>query len=382
VSSSLSLQREVRGLLGFTRVVVDHIAEALLCVDDRGRVLVSNRAAHVMFGADDSAASLVGSDAGQLFVEAPDWSAQSEAAGGRVFGTGRRRDQSLFSFEFHQTGVSIDGAWVTVLTIRDITKQLEEERRKLNDTARLREYNLAHEAENSLAREMLHKLLHRKRRPVPNVRYSIEAATGFSGDAVAALWSPSGKLYVMLADATGHGLAAAISLVPALSILHAMVERERTLSEIIGELNSKLREVIPSGRFLAACVACLDLSARRGEIWVGAVPAVVLTDDKGVVLQRFCSEQLPLGIEPTTPDRTATVPFSWPEGPAQLVMISDGVLEATNPQGEYFGEEGLLAALREVDCSQRLECVTAALRRHLAGDRCEDDASVVIVDLS
>lgn len=380
VSTSLSLQREVRGLLGFTRVVVDHIAEALLCVDDHGRVLVSNRAALLMFGSGPEM-SLVGADANQFFVETPDWSAQKAEVVARVFGTGRRRNQNLFSFEAQHTGVFVAGAWVSVITVRDITNQLEEERRRLNENARLREYKAAREAENELAREMLEKLLHRKGRPVRNVHYSIEAANGFSGDAVAALWSPTGHLFVMLADATGHGLAAAISLVPALSILHAMVDRQRALPEIVAELNTKLRDVIPTGRFLAAAIVCLDLEARTGEIWVGGVPGVLLVDAHGVVTQRFDSSQLPLGIEPTTPARTETVRFAWGEGPQQLILISDGMVEATNPHGAYFGERGLVAALAAASHEGRLEAVTAALRAHLADQRCEDDASIALVDL-
>jgi two-component system, HptB-dependent secretion and biofilm response regulator len=375
---SLRLQTQLSSSLSFARTIMDHLHEALLCCDEGGLVQTNNRAAESMFGyglgelRDVPLATL-------LNGTVPSSWPGSESA--ELYGCGRRRDGSLFSIDAKQTSIVVDGRTLMVLTLRDVTQRLSEERRMLNDAARLREYKQAREAENALAQEMLDKLLRRDQKAVECLRYSTESATGFSGDVVTALRSPKGELFVLLADATGHGLAAAISLVPALAILHAMVARGSSLSSIVAELNSKMVELMPVGRFVAAALVCLNQDERRGEIWIGGIPRVFLLDQGGELLQSFDSDHLALGIVPTNDDTRTTSTFSW-SGPGQLVLASDGVLEAENLAGEQFGERRFLATLSQLEGHERLEGVVDALRAHLGGLPAGDDASLALIDLA
>lgn len=185
---------------------------------------------------------------------------------------------------------------------------------------------------------------------------------------------------MLLADATGHGLAAAISLVPALSVFYAMVGRGCRLTDIVSELNRKMLELMPVGRFLASAVVCLDEEARKGELWVGGVPSVLLLSERGELLQRFVSEHLALGIVPSDPSTVSTARFGW-TGPCQLVLASDGVFEAENIQGEPFGEQRVIAALGNQAVVDGLQAVSRALRAHLGGIPNTDDATLALVDL-
>ena len=380
LTESLALHTQLRSSLRFARAVMEHMLEGLLCIDDGGRILASNPAAERMFGYRSG--ELDGRDFGQLSLGAsPDSMRSGDALTGRSFGTGVRCDETQFQFEAQVSAVELDSRKVMVMTVRDIDRQLDEERRMLNDAARLREYHAAHEAENELGREMLDRLLYRHDAVIPNVSYSTEAATGFSGDVVAARRSPSGKLFVMMADATGHGLAAAISLVPALSVLHGMVGRDCALTEIVKEMNTKLCELTPVDRFLAATILRFDESTRTGEIWVGGMPAALLVDEHSRGSSRFESRHAPLGICPSDEELAQTESFDWQPG-AQLVMISDGVLEAESPIGEQFGEERLLSALAGGGYEDLLGCVSRALNAHLAGFRARDDASIAVVRLA
>jgi len=379
LSQSLALHNQLRSSLQFSRAVMDHMMEGLLCIDESGRVLISNPAAERMFGFP--VGKLVGSEFDQISLGASPLSISAGAGpGGRTFGTGVRYDGSHFQFEAQSSSVELASRPVTVVTLRDIDRQLDEERRVLNDAARLREYHEEREAENELGRQMLDRLLYRTEAAIPNVIYSSDAATGFSGDVVVALRSPTGKLFVMMADATGHGLAAAISLVPALSVLHAMVDRDRSLPEVVKEMNSKLCQLTPVDRFVAATIVRLDESARHGEIWVGGMPPVLLVDPSGNALQSFESQHPPLGITPSDDEIGATEAFDWPAG-VQMLMISDGVLEAENPLGEQFGEARVRQALSSENCPDRLASVSKALKEHLSGFEARDDASIAVISL-
>ena len=380
LTESLALHNQLRSSLRFSRAVMDHMLDGLLCVDDAGRILASNPAAERMFGYQTG--QLVGGDFDQISLGgSPISMARGRHIGGRTFGTGVRSEGSHFQYEAQISTVELDLRTVTVMTLRDIDRQLDEERRILNDAARLREYHAEREAENKLGREMLDRLLYRNGATVvPNVSYSSDAATGFSGDVVLALRSPTGKLFVMMADATGHGLAAAISLVPALSVLHAMVDRDRPLSEVVKEMNSKLCLLTPVDRFVAATIVRLDEAARRGEIWVGGMPSVLLVDPSGNALQSFESQHAPLGITPSDDVLAATEAFDWAAG-VQMIMISDGVLEAESPLGEQFGEARVLGALGSAACPDRLAGIRAALKEHLSGFSAGDDASIAVINL-
>jgi len=380
LTGSLAVHNQLRSSLRFSRAVMDHIVDGLVCIAHDGRVLAANPAAERIFGFGPS--ELAGSAFEQLSLEGPLESTMlGVGSGGRTFGTGIRRDGSHFQFEAQTSIIELDSRRVTVMTLRDIDRQLEEERRNLNDAARLREYHAEREAENELGREMLNRLLYREGEAVPNVSYAIDAATGFSGDVVVALRSPAGKLFVMMADATGHGLAAAISLVPALSVLHAMVERERPLSEVVKEINTELCHLTPVDRFVAATIVCFDEAAKEGEIWVGGMPAVLLVDDSGNLRQRFESQHPPLGIAPSDGELAVTESFRW-SASSQMVMISDGVIEAESPLGEQFSEARVLEALGCADCNDRLGALSKALSQHLAGFGARDDASIAVINLA
>lgn len=380
LAQSLTVHAQLQSSLRFTRAVMDHILDGLLCVDERGKILASNPAAERLFGF--GAGQLIGRDFDQVAVDgSPDSVPHGSGIVGRSYGTGVRLDGSHFQFEAQRSRVPLDARTIIVMTLRDIDQQLDDERRILNDSARLREYHAEREAENELGRQMLDRLLLRDKVAVPNVAYRIEAATGFSGDVVAALRSPSGKLFVMMADATGHGLAAAISLVPALSVLHAMVERDCSLAEIVKEMNSKLCQLTPVDRFLASTIVRLDETTREGQIWVGGMPAVTLIDEAGRAQVRFESRHAPMGISPSSAELAEPECFSW-SSPVQLVMISDGVLEAESPFGEQFGEQRLLAAFSRVAFPERLACVSDAMKDHLAGFAARDDASIAVIDLA
>jgi len=378
ISRTLLLQAQLASSLRLGRAIRDHIHEALLCADERGVIRMANRAAESLFGYAEG--GLVGSKTSNILS---DVSPSSRGRGRPTlarYGIGQREDGEIFSIEVRQTTLELDGAPLAVMTLRDVSRQLAEERRMLNDASQLREYKASREAENALAREMLDRLIHQETRHSSSLKYSTEAATGFSGDVVIALRSPAGKLFVMLADATGHGLAAAISLVPALSVLHAMVARECSLHDIVNELNDKMLELMPVGRFLAGALVCVDERARQGELWVAGVPALLLLQPDGELSARFESNHLAFGILPSERDTDEVTKFSW-DGPCQLVLASDGVLEAENVNGEQFGEARLLNTLQRAHAAERLGCVTRAFREHLGGLPASDDASIALVDL-
>lgn len=255
-------------------------------------------------------------------------------------------------------------------------------RRELEETRRvLQVYHDDREAENSLAAEIFEQIMQRPGLSDPLLSYWMNPASHFSGDIVAATRAPDGRLFVLLADATGHGLAAAISVLPVLTLFYDIAEQGPTLDQLVAKINNQIRQALPVGRFTCCACLCVDPQTGRSEFWNGGLPDALLIDAEGRMLRRIPSRQLPLGIVDF--DAQACAPEPLPVTPgAQLVLISDGVIEALNAQGEAFGFDRLAAALAGVPPANRLAAIKDAILEHVDGRTPHDDVTIMLVDLT
>jgi len=100
----------------------------------------------------------------------------------------------------------------------------------------------------------------------------------------------------MLGDFTGHGLPAAVAALPAAEIFYEMTAKGYSIGEIVGEINHKLKSMLPPELFLAACLLELDVSGASLAVWNGGIPDVLIRDANGKTLRRLPSRHLPLGV--------------------------------------------------------------------------------------
>jgi CheY-like chemotaxis protein len=235
-------------------------------------------------------------------------------------------------------------------------------------------------AEEQLAHALIGNMIRRKGLDDPALAWEVLPSARFSGDAVAAARGPTGRLYAMLGDATGHGLAASVSLLPALQVFYGMVRKALPLPALVREINACLRDVLPSDRYLAAALMVVDEAGRAAEVWNGGLPRIALLDAAGVVIERFESAHVPLGILADAVFDDACAPLRW-DAPAEIAVCSDGVVECENAAGEAFGFERLERSLRAGPAGSRAARVVRDLEAHLAGAAAVDDASVLTIRL-
>lgn len=74
----------------------------------------------------------------------------------------------------------------------------------------------------------------------PQIRYFQRHAQQFGGDFIAAARDNNGDLRVMLADVTGHGLQAALFLLPTFRIFYTMVRKGLPTCDIVAEINQTM----------------------------------------------------------------------------------------------------------------------------------------------
>ena len=169
-------------------------------------------------------------------------------------------------------------------------------------------------------------------------------ADTFSGDLILSARSPTGELHVLMGDFTGHGLYAAIGAMPLAQIFHSMTAKGYGPLSILTEMNRKLYEMLPTEMFCAACFASISPDVCNLQIWNGGLPDALLVRERDIVA-RFPSTSLPLGVVENLLE-TEMVHHVLEPG-EHLMIMTDGVTEARNAEGEMFGSERVLSTLRE-----------------------------------
>lgn len=246
--------------------------------------------------------------------------------------------------------------------------------------AQLEAYHQAAEEERHLVAKLMERMMRPENLHDPQLHYWLQPTDVVSGDLIAVSRSRNGKLYLMLADSTGHGLPAALNLLPVNHIFYSMVSKNLPLSLMVEEMNWAVKEQSPVERYVAALVACIDSRNRLVEIWNGGIPSAFFIGAEGDVQHSFDSVNLPLGIL----DRTFTAQtevYQW-SVPGQLVVYSDGFSEAENQGGEPFGLERIKQELKQAPPPERYTALTGAIATHLDGHRAFDDMTLMLVECS
>lgn len=252
------------------------------------------------------------------------------------------------------------------------------QREVLAQTSELSAWRDMVEEQNRLGQHVVSHLLDAEGLRDPMLQWMNTPADVFSGDLVCAMRSPSDILYVMLADAAGHGLSAALSALPMTQIFYGMARKGFPIDSIAKELNHKLLDFLPVERFVAASLAAIDTRNQTIEIWNGGNPDILFLDEDGDVTMRWPSRHPPLGIVPHEQFDPATETINYAQA-GEIFMCSDGIIEAESPSGERINNQGLERVLCAAPAGRRLDALKESLTRHLAGNKNHDDLSGVVI---
>lgn len=190
---------------------------------------------------------------------------------------------------------------------------------------------------------------------------------------------PDGPWGMLIADASGHGPAAAVMMAMLHAILHAYPYVPGGPAEVLQHTNAHLCEKRIEGSFITAFFAIYDPKTRTlTYARAGHNPPLVKNPGAGGSVHRLDDVGgLPMGIVPAIEYEESSVTLA----PGQsLVLYTDGITEAMNPAGTMFGIDGIEQAL--VLCTGEPECVVGsvgdALRQHESNVQPSDDQTLVI----
>ena len=233
--------------------------------------------------------------------------------------------------------------------------------------------------EQRVAKAVFDKVAHSGCLSAANIRYMQSPYALFNGDLLLAAFKPSGGMHVFLGDFTGHGLPAAIGAMPLAEVFYGMTAKGYSMAEILREMNSKLKRILPVGVFCCATLLNVSFHRRVVEVWNGGLPDGYLYRTATGERVPLISRHLPLGVRDaaTFDDRYEIYPLELGD---RLFLLSDGVLEGCNSAGQLFGEERLLAVFAQNRQADQLFAEIQLAISEFCG-AAQDDVSMVEVTL-
>ncbi len=189
-----------------------------------------------------------------------------------------------------------------------------------------------------------------------------------------------GRIVVIIADVVGKGIPAAIMMSMFRGTVRAYAVGEngnKTIEKIVGKLNGVACLECENGEFISLFYAIIDVKEKTIRYCnCGHEPTVLIREGQILELERG---GLVLGVE--TEARYETESLELKAGDC-LLFYTDGLIDAVNFEGEFWGREKMLEAARRF-CNDSAELLIKDIltyrRRFVGLVRQIDDTSVIVV---
>jgi serine phosphatase RsbU (regulator of sigma subunit) len=188
---------------------------------------------------------------------------------------------------------------------------------------------------------------------------------------------------VAIGDVCGHGVGPALLMAATRAYLRALALSNPRVGDILNLANRALAADVDEGRFVTLFLCRLDPVARTlVYVSAGHPPGYVVGHD-GTVRVVLDSTGLPLGLieEADFPEAEAVAL----EPGDHVLLLTDGIIEATGPDQTVFGTEraiDVVRAHRGESASQIVEALHKAVRDFAGRDDLIDDVTSVVIKVT
>jgi phosphoserine phosphatase len=189
-----------------------------------------------------------------------------------------------------------------------------------------------------------------------------------------------GRLFLLLGDATGHGIGPALSATQVRAMIRVALRLGADLDEVYRHTNNQLVDDLPDDRFVTAFLGTLDPGTHEVRFHAGGQGPLLHFHAADQRCEWHGASTYPMGALPQQDLREAEQLALAPGD--LLALISDGVYEYEDPSGAQFGQEGVARIIREHQHEPMTELVRIlldAVRSFGRGAPQTDDITIVIV---
>ncbi len=239
------------------------------------------------------------------------------------------------------------------------------------------------EKELEIARDLQQSLLPQDLPEIEGVRFAtlFEPSSAIGGDYFDILSVEDGRLAVVIADVSGHGLPTGLRMAMVKAALTLLVEEGRPATQVLGALDRMVRQNQETRFFVTLTLAIFDPADGSLELTnAGHPPTYILRaapQGEPSEVEEIELPSPPLGALGTDYGRRS---LTIRPGD-RVVWLSDGLIEATDAAAEPFGFSRLRQTLAEASGdpefvrTRLLESIAA----HTGGHPGDDDRTLVVM---
>jgi sigma-B regulation protein RsbU (phosphoserine phosphatase) len=194
-------------------------------------------------------------------------------------------------------------------------------------------------------------------------------------------WQSRDCACLLVADVTGHDLAAALLAAALHSVMRAESTHRTSVAQMISRVNRTLYgDLMRAELQITLCYLEVDLAHNLLTYCCCGHPyPILLRPDRSVTWLRTGGTVI--GIEEDLVWEEESVTLTPGDS---VIVYTDGVVEAGAPQRKPFAAEGLLAAVREaagLDVERLVRHVTDAVAQHLGESEPYDDITILAAQI-
>lgn len=206
---------------------------------------------------------------------------------------------------------------------------------------------------------------------------SYHAAYAVGGDYYNVIPLKNHKVCIAFGDVAGKGVPGALVMSRLSSVVETTMAFTDDVGDAIESINNHMCSHAADGRFVTFILAIIDLDTHALSLVNAGHMSPVIRKPDGTV-ESFHEEQIgiPIGILEDYPYEVVTRTTQPGE---TLVIVTDGVDEAMNPDGELYTKERVLEFVKtgSPNAAELGVALLEDVRRHAAGRQQNDDITIM-----
>lgn len=275
-----------------------------------------------------------------------------------------------------------------ILGITSDVTPLIETQNQLKATAReLEKKNIALEKEMRLAREVQLALLPQQVLPITYTNqttstegtlrfaHKYQASGGVAGDWFEVFRIDEQKTGIFICDVMGHGVRSALVASMIRGLLEEALREDPTPSGFLSIVNAKLTRILARSdatMFATAFYMLINLEDKTIRYSSAGHPAPYLSQENQPYTNLNLPKGIALGFLETSRYKEEVIDL---KPSTKLLLYTDGLIEASNRDGEEIGKSGILSILNDIQSSSASKLVESTLKltSEFTGDKSFDD---------
>jgi PAS domain S-box-containing protein len=212
--------------------------------------------------------------------------------------------------------------------------------------------------------------------PGHDVATFYQPAREVGGDFYDFLEFEDGRLGLVMGDATGKGMPAALVMAAARSMLRAVAQSSESPGEVLKRANDALVADIPPNMFVTCFYGILDPDSGRFRYANAGHDLPYLRHGGGA--EELRATGMPLGLMPGMGYEQKEIVLDVGD---RALFYSDGLVEAHNPKGQMFGSPRLRSLVAQHDKERPLVDLVMEKLYSFTGEGWEQEDDITLLTL-